>query len=144
MRKLALFLALLVAMPMAASFTTDNQASAAGYFTMPGYKNISVRRNHTTRVAYHAQHNGTCHRIYRISVVITNHPHHGDLMVRRRRMRLPWNHPELRCRGKRVWAYSVYYRPDSGYHGRDAFGYVITGLSDDPRIGSRYFGVHVR
>ena len=139
MRKLVLFLALLVAMPVMASHT-----SAAGYFTVPGFKRIEVRANRTTRVAYHAQYNGTCHRHYRTSVVITNPPHHGELTVRREKMRLPYDHPEFRCRGRRVWVYKVYYRPDPGYRGRDAFGYELTGLMDDPRVGARYFGVRVK
>lgn len=139
MRKIAAFLALLIATPLAA-----NHASAAGYFTIPGFKSISVQANRTTRVAYHAQYNGTCRRHYRTSVIITHPPRHGDLMVRRRRMRLPWNHPEIRCRGKHIWTYSVYYKPFRGYRGRDAFGYQLTGLMDDPRVGARHFGVHVR
>ena len=139
MRKFVLFLALLIAMPVAA-----NYASAGTHFTEPGFKRISVRANRTTRVSYHAQYNGTCRRYYRTSVIITDRPSHGRLMVRRRMRRLPHNHPEFRCRGKRIWTYSVYYKPDAGYRGRDAFGYVLTGLSTDPRRGSRYFGVKVR
>ncbi len=139
MRKFVLFLALLMAMPLAASVAT-----AATHFTVPGYKRILVRANKTTKVAYHAQYNGTCRRIYRTSVIITNQPRHGSLVVRRRMKRLPQNHPEFRCRGLRIWTYSVYYKPDHGYHGRDAFGYVLTGLSNDPRAGSRYFGVKVK
>ncbi|MCF6198554.1 MAG: hypothetical protein L3J67_04010 [Hyphomicrobiaceae bacterium] len=139
MRKFVLFLALLMAMPLAASFAT-----AATHFTVPGFKRIAVRANRTTRVSYHAQYNGTCQRRYRTSIIITTRPRHGQLRVRKRVRRLPRNHPEFRCRGKRIWTYSVYYRPDRGYRGRDSFGYVVTGLSSDPRVGSRYFGVRVR
>jgi hypothetical protein len=139
MRKFAIFLAFLMALPFAA-----NVASAGSYFTVPGFKRILVKANRTTRVAYHVQSNSTCHRHYRTSVIITHQPAHGILKVRKTKMRVPYNHPDRRCRGKILHVTKVYYRPDAGYRGRDAFGYQLTGLSTDARTGARHFGVRVK